>query len=314
MDYTKLLGKRDELVLPWFGGPTLSAPSRGLRLRTEPPAPGWYRFSVRGRAATPLGPSDPDPDALAALPRARGHLLGVSLVGDAGLAEDLFFLPEDEPPLFSPASARRWPTGELVFEQLEFEGEAEEAVRCALEEERSLTGLKGVPASLRAAYAFAVVDAAARRLQLPTSPLEVGQRVGELAEGGPTRADDLVRWIAEQREQRAPGWATRPAARPIGVLTEEERDTARVDEALRSAGASLLRLRRMSDDQLEVTYRFLGSRFQALVVRGSLHVVDAGVCLDGEDGRLTLDSLPPVIREAVDKGLLYVTRRVSHDD
>lgn len=45
-----------------------------------------------------------------------------------------------------------------------------------------------------------------------------------------------------------------------------------------------------------------------MVAADSLNVLDAGICLDGADGALTLESLPGVIREAVETGALVVTR------
>ncbi len=47
----------------------------------------------------------------------------------------------------------------------------------------------------------------------------------------------------------------------------------------------------------------------ALVDPVTLNVHDAGICLDGEDGRLTLESLPSAIREAYSTGRLVITRR-----
>ena len=57
-----------------------------------------------------------------------------------------------------------------------------------------------------------------------------------------------------------------------------------------------------------MTYDFLGERFVSLVRADSLQVVDAGVCLAGADGLVTLDSLPSLLREAIDTEQLVVTR------
>jgi hypothetical protein len=38
-------------------------------------------------------------------------------------------------------------------------------------------------------------------------------------------------------------------------------------------------------------------------------VIDAGACLAGVQGRLSLDCLPSVLREAIDTGRLVLTRR-----
>jgi hypothetical protein len=41
----------------------------------------------------------------------------------------------------------------------------------------------------------------------------------------------------------------------------------------------------------------------------TLHVYDSGVCLAGADELVTLDSLPGVIREAIEEDALVITRR-----
>ncbi|VAW81682.1 hypothetical protein MNBD_GAMMA12-735 [hydrothermal vent metagenome] len=40
----------------------------------------------------------------------------------------------------------------------------------------------------------------------------------------------------------------------------------------------------------------------------NFRVIDAGICLDETDSELNLTSLPAVIREAINNGLLYITR------
>ena len=84
----------------------------------------------------------------------------------------------------------------------------------------------------------------------------------------------------------------------------------RASSALAASGAVLLDGRRLADGLLEVTYRFMGERFRAVVQAGSLQVVDAGICLSGHDAELTLDSLPPVIREGSEDGVLVITSHV----
>ena len=296
MDFRRFLGKQEEQVLPYFGGATVDAPGRELRVeqRVEP---GWWRFQIEGRKATALEPAEPELDSQ--LPKLRGHLIDTRLVDEAGRVRRLWFLPEDEPPLFAPVTAHRWHSGDVLFGALEFEDEAEEAARQALEEGRSLAEVKAVPSSLRAAFAFALVEAQGRALGIPVSPLEVRGAVAEVAEGGPERA-------TRRRTQRV------LAAAAVDMATLDA-DQARVAAALTGTAARLLRLRRLAGEQLEVTYSFLGNRFQSIVDARTLNVVDAGVCLDGEDGALTLESLPGVIREAVDTGQLVITRQVSHD-
>ncbi len=71
----------------------------------------------------------------------------------------------------------------------------------------------------------------------------------------------------------------------------------------------MLASRRLSQLQIEVTWEFMGERFISVIDAMTLQVYDSGVCLAGEDDLVTLDSLPGVIREAIDTGRLVITRR-----
>ncbi len=376
MDYRKFLGKVESAVLPYFGGGTVDAPSRRLRV-TAPVQPGWWRFEVQGRIATAREPAGPE--GLEALPRVRGHVWGGRLVREGAVAEPLELMPEEEPPRLALVSARRWHDGSLVFDGLEFEGEAEDAARRALEEGQSLSGAKGVSAALRAAFGYALLEAASRALRIRFAPAEARGRVLAVAEGGRAEAEACLRHLVAEREahERArlaraamlAAW-TREAAedaaearrrvteREVGltpearwmaetreaeasrahvaaVVAEAQRRVAsraqgagaqsrgtrshgrhgsredgveRAERALQSAGARLRDVRRLGGNRLEVTYVFMGERFVTIVDADSLQVVDAGVCLAGADSEVTLESLPSVIREAIDTDVLVITR------
>ncbi|GMU01023.1 hypothetical protein KH5H1_51430 [Corallococcus caeni] len=390
MDYRKLLGKVESAVLPYFGGGTVDAPSRRLRV-TWPVAPGWWRFEVKGREATAREPAGPE--GLEALPRVRGHVWGTRLVREGALAEALALMPEEEPPRLSPVTARRWHDGTLLFEGVEFEGEAEEAARRALEEDRALGDARGVSASLRAAFGFAVLEAASRGTGIPFAPMEARARVLDVAREGRAEAERCLRGLAEERarflrmqaeqesrreaaetrawthrEHGAPEvWRDaegREIARPLSgrererwdaltrmrqepgpspfpgdpdgreaarAWSEREHGEARrngrghtrhthrrtesdvgawVERALDKAGARLLAQRRLGDGLVEVVYTFMGERFVTVVEAATLRVRDAGVCLAGADTQVTLESLPSVLKEAIDTDALVITRHV----
>ena len=78
--------------------------------------------------------------------------------------------------------------------------------------------------------------------------------------------------------------------------------------ALDSAGAMLLGQRDLGNGSLEVTFSFWGERFISIVDSHTLQVYDAGICLSGEDRLVTLESLPSVIREAIETSRLVITR------
>jgi hypothetical protein len=323
MDYRKFLGKKESLVLPYFGGAFVDAPNRRLRAaRKESLRPGWWRFEVSGRQATPSDePAEPDLDALARLPGVRGHLLGDRLVREGAIAEQVHFLPADEPMRFSPIRARRWPTGPLVFESTEFETEAEEIARRAFEDGKSLGGERAIPATLRAAFGYAIALDVARRRGVEVSPAELIGSVLELSEAqeGRALAEGLIERIVRAREEHDRAAAerrrvaeAREAARHVPAHTEAEIE-ARCDAALRSAGANLVDLRRLDGGLAEVTYRFMGERFLTIVDRRSLQVIDAGICLAGHDDLVTLESLPAVLRQAIREGRLVIARHHQDD-
>jgi len=259
----------------------------------------------------------------------RGHLWGDRLVREGAVAEPLELLPGDTPPRFSPCVARRWASGDLVFDSLEFEADAEEAARRALEEGGSLGEVKGAPATLRAAFGYAVAAEASRRLGIALSPVEARAHVGELAERGAPAAEALLRRLAEARAREArerTEQQRRDEAARVAQAAREERErrleaarrsgrnaaedaAARAEAACDAAGARLRDSRLLANGQrLEVTYTFMGERFISLLDAQTLQVLDAGICLAGEDRLVTFESLFSVIREAIETDVLVVTR------
>jgi hypothetical protein len=332
MDYKKFLGKEEELTLPYFGGTFVESKDRRLRLSTAFEPPGWYAFTVKGRQATPKTKTDPPP--LDDLTKVRGHFLSGRLVRDGGNAEELKFLPE-EPPRFAPITARRWHSGELLFEQVEFEGEAEAAVRDALADGRPLAQVKGAGATLRAAYAYAVLEAAGRRTGVQFIPLEVRPALSEVAEGGNAAADAVLQRLHAEREQARREMLELERRRAAAQVAHELREAraAKLEEArkvnrnnpakwrevvhekaelaLQAAGARLDQSRLLQNgEQLEVIFTFMGQRFIAVVNAFTFRVIDSGICLGHppRDDLVTLDSLCAVIREAIDTGRLVILR------
>jgi hypothetical protein len=341
VDYRKFLARKQTLVLPYFGGASVDAPERRLRLASEV-EPGWWTFEVEGRIARAMEPAEPGD--LSALPRARGYLWGDRLVRNGATAEPISFLPAEEPPLFAPALGRRWHGGELIFEQLELESEVVEGVRRALEEDRPLALVKGVPAELRSAFALALVQSVSRRVRIPAAAAELKDFLVEIAEGGAPAAEAALRALeaeriryrreAAERERRMQELAVRQAveqererrradaeiAGRVRYATEEERRRAlrqtardRIEDAVDAAGARLVRTRGLEADRMEVTWTFMAERFVSIVDGVTLQVIDSGICLGhpAQDQLLTLDSLPGVVREAITTGRLVILR---HDE
>ena len=332
MDYTKFLGKKEHVVLAYLGGAHVFGKDRRLRVDSplaERPAHGFHRFEVSGRNARSLEPVDP-PD-LAGLPKARGHLVDGWLVSSAaGITLDrLALLPDEEPPPLATARARRWHSGDLLFEALDFDGEAEEEARLRLEQRAPLGDLKNVASTLRTAYGIALALAVGRLVGTPISAREAAGHAVRLAEGGEPAVRELLARIDRERlaaQERA--WARsleegRPLARVRGphgasraVVPTLQNANDRAEAALDAANARMLAARRLgggagSPDEvnLEVAFQFMGERFISVVNAISLQVIDSGVCLAGEDELVTLESLPGVIREAIETDRLVITRR-----
>jgi hypothetical protein len=316
MDFTKFLGQKEEAVLAYLGGPHAYGKDRRLRVDVPRPPVGFHRFEIKGRSARALE-AVPVPE-LEALPRARGHYVrGWLVVGPA--IERLELMPAEEPAPFAVVRSRRWHSGDLVFESFDFDGEVEEQARLCLERLEPLGARKGVHASLRTAYGIALVMAVADRMNVPISVREAASarrpNVGEpearafLTELALRRAEEedraRIRAIVMGRRPPEPN-APRASLRDAPTLDNAH---LRAELALDGAHARMLASRRLDGGTLEVTFEFMGERFISVIDAISLHVYDSGVCLAGADELVTLDSLPGVIREAIEDDALVITRR-----
>lgn len=301
--WRRLVGRAETRVLPFTGGSHVSAADRRVRLAARPIAPGWYRFTITGRTATADAPADiPD---LADRPIVRGHTVGTWLFPSGRTAVALRLCPE-EPPLLSPVRGRTWHSGETLFEGVDFESEVEDAARRRLESRAALGDLPGVPPSLRAAFGFALAKAIADDRGLRVSPLEVLPAAVSIADAGAIAADAFLSALEDTRRREL----ERRGPTPVVTTNEPRpiRPSARIEGALEAAGADVLGVRQLEGGNVEVTYSFLGERFVSVADARTLRIVDAGICLSGADDRLTLESLPAAIREAIDTHVLHVTR------
>jgi hypothetical protein len=296
-------------VLPYFGGPWVETGHRRLRLRGRA-APGFWVMQVRGRDAVPIEPAEA-PD-LGRLPAVRGYTCGGYLITTAGRPMRLALAPTEEPLRFAPLVARRWPSSELIFDALDFESGVEDAVRSAFEARGSLRAVRGVPAPLRAAFAYAVVLRAAAETGINARPIEARSAAAEIADRGDAGARELLERLRSQRlaaQLRPEAPPAEPDLRGRAVLEgrRAEQSLAAITRALDRTGAALRHARALGEEELELRYDFMGERFVTIVDAATLQVIDAGICLAGADRRLTLESLPGVIREAIEIDDLNIT-------
>jgi len=318
VDYTKFLNKTEHVVLAYLGGRYAFGKDRRLTVDEPRPQIGFHRFEVKGKKARAIeAVESPELDAL---PRVRGHhVAGWIALGHASQVERVSLLPAEEPAAFAIVRARRWHSGDLVFESLDFDGEVEEEARLRLERLEPLTDLKGVPASLRLAYGVALALAVARRTDVPLAIREVVGFAPAVADRGEPAARDMLANVAARRAEAIERARVRDAAaaraeiagriiRGQRVEATLDNATIRAEAALAGADARFLSSRSLGDGNLEVAFEFMGQRFVSVVDAITLHVFDSGVCLAGEDELVTLESLPGVIREAIDTDRLVITR------
>ncbi|MBV8756527.1 MAG: hypothetical protein JO257_04605 [Deltaproteobacteria bacterium] len=313
-DFREFLGTSQTLVLPYFGGTRVDAADRRWRIEGDL-APGWWRFRTERRSAIATDPARPE--GLASLPRVRGHWVDGWIATDGRLVARIALPPDDEPAPFSRASARRWYSGDLVLDSLDFEDEPELAARRALEERRPLGDVKGVVPSLRLAFGIALGGMLARSSGIVASVRELVPRAIDIAEYG---GDAVTTWFRElevEREraaaearQRAEQLRIETAAGSAREMPRRRDPVVAADDALDHAGARMLSCQRIERGaMLDVTYEVDGVRIISRVHAETLKVLDPGVCLAGEHGVLTLDAMPSVIREAIEESHLNITRR-----
>ena len=299
--YRRFLGAATQAVLPYLGGPFVEAGDRRLRIEGDA-EPGYWTFEIAGRVARPLErAAQPD---LTGLPAVRGHFVGEYLMQAGGRSDRVSLLGEEQPVTFAPATGRRWPSGPLLFDQLDFETGAEDEARRRFDDRRSLSGAKSVPSSLRAAFGYAVLRRAGQERGVPVAPAEARRDAGVIAEQGDAAASNVLDRLVAERERDALRQRIRSSPGRVAPASVAEE---RAEAALRATGAALLASRQLGNGLLEVRYLLDGERFVSVVDAGSLQVVDAGICLAGEDRLVTLDILPLVIREAVETGRLVMT-------
>jgi hypothetical protein len=329
-DYKRFLQQASEtMVLPYLGGPYVDAPGRRLRA-VGATATGYWRFEVSGRIATAVEPADP-PD-LSDLPAVRGYWVAGYLVGDRAIAHRLAMGPETDPMRFAPVIARRWHGGALLFDTEDFETGVEDKVRAVFDGLRgpqgeasraglaaagtehgangALAAISGVPAPLRAAFGYAVMLRVATALSVPVRPVQLRWHIGELVAMGDVAARRILT-DAQERRAAEPNhverWRAERTDARLRPASAREQVLDRAEAALFGAGAVLRDSRWLSGDLLEVRYDFMDDRFVSVVDGETLRVVDAGICLAGADERLTLESLPGVIAEAVRTYRLEIT-------
>ena len=305
MHWDQLLGSHEELTLPWIGGRTLCGGGRGFRIvGALPPEHGWHRFMTSGsRRATWLAEDQPDLDFAIGRDTVQGYVIEDRLIRDGvRLHLDLgsvfrsalsVRLVDRGLERFARASAARLRDGRWVFVQRELPLGPEAEVLAAFQDGESLEHVRGVSPALHLCflwYQHRRAQAEARRTELRM------------------RAERAAR---ERRYERAVA-----AAAVRRELAGGDFELA-ARAALAFGGAQLLDVRDgYHPHERVVQFRFRRRRFECCVHCETLRVIDAGICLvdhatdERGDERFTLESLVPVIDEAIRTHQLVVFRHV----
>jgi hypothetical protein len=320
-DFRRFLAPSEPVVLPYFGGTRVDAVDRRWRVEGAPPPvpvprPGWWRFRIDGRRAVPIEPAPAG--ELAGLPVVRGHWVAGWIVGDGRRLDRVGLPPDDDPPPLARVVARRWYSGDVVFDAVEFEDDAELGARHALEQLRPLGGLRGVAPSLRTGFGLALGAAVARELGVPVSVRELAPHAVAFAERGRDAVGVWLAGLAAERQRadadarrRADELRAEVAAGTARARARHGDPVQRADDALDGARARMMSCRRLERGaRLDVSYEVDGTRVMSIVDAATLQVIEPGVCLGhgGEYRVLTLDAMPSVIREAIATGRLNITR------
>ena len=307
MDWREYIEEDAHLVMPWLGGRRIHREGRSWRVVEEPPEYGWYSWVVRGREARFDSPCDQDPeyryDAWARK-MVHGYLIGNRLVPDntewTASEEELpehtipVFLVEPGLDRFTRASVELVDC-HFVFREVIFPLGPEDDARKAFVDRRYTVGhIADVTPALDLAFRFACLQR--RRLEERRAHLE------------------HVRREERRREELSRNISTSLGRRTIAAYNFEEA----AKSALALSGAELLDVRPgAAAREMVVQYRFSNRRFECVVERDTMRIVDSGVCLtdertgDSGDSFFTLESLPGVINEALLGNKLVVYRHVE---
>jgi hypothetical protein len=310
MGWKDLLQKPDEhTVSVWIGGRVLRSLYRTWTIEGSlPPEFGWHKFIVTGQKAHWLCAASPDLESFR--DTCSGYLVGNRVILDGvtvdpeinrivSQSEEVFFLPDGLDKFARVKVGCPFEGGPYVFINPAFPlGPEEEVLIAFLDKHDSVSNIKGVVPALDAAF------------RLETFRREETRRRREELERSRRIEEERV-VIEERRKQLVEQLGSSVGRRAMAMADFDEAARA----ALTIGGASLLDTRRGIDrNEMIVRFRYADRRFECTCDKNTLRIIDSGICLvddrTGEKGdtRFTLESLPSVIREAIDNEKLVIFR------
>lgn len=296
------------LVAPWLGGRRIYSIGRAWRVPNRLPREfGWYLWELRGRTASWLRKHEPDPSYSDGKVVAKGYLVGDRFIPETArvdpdptkLIEQTVevFLVEPGIDRFSQVLVTFDDEKRPIYMQELFPlGPEDEVRRAFIDRKEPIDNIAGVTPALDLAFHFA-----SRQRQL----LE-------------ERRAELERIHAEERRREE---AMRSIGTGLGRRTVAATDfETAARAALAVGGAELLDVRAgRVRNEMVVQYRFSNRRLECVADRNTLQIIDSGICLEDHHTRekgdtyFTLESLPAVVRQAIQEHKLVVYRHADGD-
>lgn len=325
MGWQDLLQKENEvIVLPWIAGRELRSTDRVFSIKGRlPEEPGWNAFQINGRSARLLVGDDAKSvlDVCASPPgtlyyHVTGYLVGDRLVRDDAVvdpdptkivddSEQVWFVDDGIDRFTRVRAGRVHEGGPLLYEGMEFPlGPEDEVQKFFQDRKPSLFEVKGVIPALDAAFRMETWQRS--ETERRRAEAEEARRREEARLAAEEKRAELQKQIGDGAGRRA--------------LAAVDFDAA-ARAALAVGGAEFLDARKSRQKgEMVVTFRMMNRRFECTCDALTLQIIDSGICLinhatnERGDTYFTLESFPPVIREAERDRKLVVFRHVDGGD
>jgi hypothetical protein len=322
-------------VLPWVEGSEVCDHERWWAIDGRRPREvGWYQFRVNGRRVKLASkePVEPDQDLLEKGAQTLGYLIGDWLIPEGSLTDifgekgelDLLkvttqaiqvFCVEGGLERLAKVRVSKMLNGSAIYFRQEWPGDPEErAIQAYQDRKDSLAEVPGVTPPLNVAFRWLTENRRrqeAHEAQLEELRRQEEERLRREAEAEAARLQKEAEVDRVVREMIAIGNQRR------ALIARDFTAAARA--ALAISGAELLDARPSArKGEMVVQYRYKTRRLECVCERDTLRIVDAGVCLDDHRGTkgdtfFTLESLPPVIQDAMNQHKLVVWRHAPGD-
>ena len=297
--------KEELIAMPFLGSRTIFNAARTFTIEGDlPPTRGWYAFSVDGSqkcklycVLDDLGFDDHGNEYEfnhEGWKKTWGYTVHDRIVTSTGIFKSqLSHIFE----LFCPTYGYIMPNGDfLALCEYAVTDFVHEDVLEAYLSRKTLEVVKGVNPALHAAFEYAIKlrDFKEEQERILLAKIEEDSRL-----------EEQRRILEEQRESSGTTYSRRQ-------ITDLNFELA-AKSAVEFGGATFLSCRATRDPvEMAVKFEMEGQRITCKCHKNTLQIIDSGVCLTDErtgtayDNHLTLETLPPVIKQAKDDGVLVV--------